>query len=534
MKKVLFNFAALIAAGLIFVSCGEKAKTPDEQFKSVIRTSVMDSTNKLAKGMDETFSQIDFSNLGGDAAITISVDDTTAGIIKGLLQNEIGDVKIDWLKSLNLSAKSTMKEQQTQLAVGVGLNGVNIFTIDCIEDIQDSKIYLRLPEVLKDYFQIDTRGAGFSLKDAAGLYFSKLKMLKSAPSKQVWTAFVDELLTAALSGVSGVERTTETLKAGIDSSKEVSADYTALSFVITPEYAELASENVQKTISESKNLRTILDWAIPILNSYLRADLSVSEVIDAFADAADDFFDDLSEIEDTSVIVYADSKSKMKGVKVVNPEGYVQSIFTQKGNNFGYDFRAVDSDFDEEIVSVCGFGSCSGNKLTGDFKVSEEMDELFSFSLDKISLDELNQLKANGAVTFRPGKDLQKDIQRELRYSGLDRNIIGLFENCAITLKMQQKSRTSGSFELALGDGSDKSYISLKVDSTTRKGDNISIPKEAVDVLTLDGDTAEKYIRSIKTDEIVANLKKAKVDDEYVDKISQLNGEEIMSLIQSF
>ena len=534
MKKVFFNIAALFFAGLIFVSCGESSKTPDEQFKSVVRTSLMDSTNKFANGLDETFSQIDFSNLGGNATITISIDDTTAGIVKGLLQNEFGNVKIDWLKSLSISAKSSMKNETSQLALGLGLNGVNIFTIDCIEDIQNSKIYLRLPEVLKDYFQIDAKKSGISLKDTMDLYFSKIKLLKSAPSKQVFTAFIDELLSAALSGVNGVERTKETLKAGLDASKEVSAEYTALSFAITPEYAELASKYVKTAINESKNLRSILDWAVPIINSSLLSELSVSDVIKNMSDATEEFFLSLAELENSSLIVYADSKSKMTGAKLVTSEGYVQSIFTRKGNSFAYDMRAVDSDFDEEIISVCGFGSCSGKKITGDFKVSEDMDELFSFSVDNISLDDFNQLKANGAITLRPGKDLQRDIQRELRYSGLDRSVVSLFENCAFTLKMQQKSRTSGASELILGDGNEKSYVSLKVDSLAKKADNITIPQDSVDVLNLAPESIENYIRSIKTDEITANLKKANVDDEYVDKISKLNGEEIMSLIESF
>ncbi|MBQ4378890.1 MAG: hypothetical protein II821_06810 [Treponema sp.] len=539
MKKVLLNVFVAVSAAFLLVSCGEKSKTPDEQFKSVVSTSVMDTTKKVASGVNEAFSQIDFSNYGADSTISISLDKNSADLIRGIFTSAVPGVKIDWLNSMQLSTKASIKDKSMAFSLGLGVNEVNIITLECLEDLENAVIYFHVPELLKEHFKLDAAQAGgASVKELLKIYLAEFEFLKAAPKKEVFTGFVEELLNAVLTDVSGVERSTENVKAGLNSSKTVAVDYTALDFKITPEYAKKASENIEKTINSSKNLRTIVEWVLTFATAVdpSTSSTSADEIISSIAEGLAEGVDSLADIENTVITVYADSKSNFRGAKLTaGDDGYAQYIFALNGKEFGYNVSATEKygSSESEIFSVKGYGSYAGGKTTGDFAVFSEEEELFSFSTDNLDVEGLKNLKCNGSVTVRLTDDVRKQLKRELRYS-VDSSVLSLIDNIAFTLDMNQKSLKEAETTLSIGDGDKTKYASLKVNAKIRAADKVKVPADAVDVLTLNENDALEYVKKIETQNVIDSLKKAKVDEEYVELLSQFSGESLAQMLQGY
>ncbi|WP_407426027.1 hypothetical protein [Treponema sp.] len=529
MKKVLLTMAAVLASALLLISCGEKEKTPDEQFKAVVKSSVMESTNKFAGGFRDTFKQVNLSSFGSDGKFSIELDEKTSSLIRGIITEVIPGVDLGWLNSVQLTSSSTLKDDKAGVNLGIGVNSVNILTIECIEDLANAKIYLSMPELLKKYFVIDSKD-NYSLKETFKLYMAELKLLKTAPSEKVFTGFVEELLTALLADVSGVERSVQTLSAGLSSGKDVSADYTVLKFALTEEWCEKTGANLKKAVLASENLKAILDWALQFGEGLLYEDISSEEIAAEFADSLEELFDDLSYEDNVVVSVYADSKSHLKGSKLVVDRDSIESKFVQKGSSFGYSLAAVERK--NELFSLNGFGSYSGGKMTGDFTVYADEENLFSFSTKNFDLEGMQNLKANGSVSFTLTREMQRELKRELRYT-LDENALALIDNLTFILNMQQKDRKSAKTELVIGNG-DSPYLRLKGDFKVNGGSKLTVPQEAIDIETLDEDKIMETVREIKMDTVAANLKKAKVADEYVEAVSQLNGEAIANIVESY
>ncbi|WP_191014571.1 hypothetical protein [Treponema zioleckii] len=529
MKKLVSTLTAVLSAAVLFVSCG-KQQTPDEQFKSAIRNRIMGTTEKLVGGVSDSCSGVDFSNFGSNGKVKLSLDEGTAALIQGLIATQLPNIDVSWFKSINLDVNAILNDGKLKESLGFGLNDTNIVTFDLLFELENGNFYFRVPELLKNYFKVN--GSTLGMQDAMKIYLAEIQLFKSAPSKKVFTGFVDEVLTAVLAGVNGVERTEETLTAGldVDESKKVSANYNALLFKLTPEYATATAENVKKAVSESKNLRTLLDWIIPVVNDLqIAGNLNADEVTNKFAEALAEVFASTAELEDVSVIVYADSKSNMQGYKVAQAEGSAfESIFTQKGNDFGFEMKATEPE--SEVFAVNGFGSLSGGKMTGDFKVSAYKENVFLFSTDKLDVEGLKSFKGNGAITLRLADNYQRMMKETLQYS-VGESAVALAKNLALTLKMEEKSAKKGSFELILGDGEKASYVTLKCDSEYKKSNKIELPAESVDVETIGDEETMNLIGSIKTDEIVENLKKANVPEEYTQIVSMYDGQTILSLI---
>ena len=171
--------------------------------------------------------------------------------------------------------------------------------------------------------------------------------------------------------------------------------------------------------------------------------------------------------------------------------------------------------------------------MTGDFKVFADDEDIFAFSTKNLDLEGLQALKANGTVSFKLTEELQRELRRELRYT-LDKNTLSLIDGLTITLNMAQKDRKSGSAELVLGTSEKDSYFKIKAEGKYSSGSRVSIPKDAVDVMELDDDEALEYVKAIDLSTVVRNLKKAKVEKEYVDAISEFNGEALANIIESY
>ncbi len=525
MKKLFTTLTAVASAAVLFVSCGKQ--TPDEQFKAAIRNGIMDSTEKIAKGVSDSLGSADFSNLAANTKTKLSLDESSIALIQGLLASQVPGMDFSWFKSLNFDVNVGLNGNNFNEVLGIGLNDVNILTFDIIGELENSNAYFQIPELLKKYFKVDGKEMG--MQELFKIYLAEIQLIKSAPSNKVFTGFIDEILTAVLSGVKDVERTEETLTAGlVDSTKKVSANYDSLLFKLNPEYANATAENVKNTIIESKNFRSILEWILPAIKDIGGEEYTYEDATHLFAENFASIFEKAADLENVSFTVYADKKSNFQGFKVNTGFDAFKTVFTQKGKEFGFDMKV--SDESAELFAIGGFGSYSGGKMTGDFEVSSNGENAVIFSTDKLDVEGLKSLKSNGAVTLRLADNYQNIMKEELR-SSLGESAVALAKNLALTIKMEQPKATEGSVEFILGDGEKASYVSLKADSKYQKGSKVEIPAESISVTSIGDEESMNLISSIKMDEICENLKKANLPEEYVQLISMYGSQAILSLI---
>ena len=547
MKKTRVLLVSAAFAVLVCTACGKKPLelTPEEQFKAVITTQVMDTTNSLAAAVSEGYNSIDFAHYGADMALSLTLSDKAAPFVHTLLATTFSNLQLDWLQSVQLTVTSSVQDGVLKAVFGVGANEVTLFTLDCIEDTEKAVIYLRLPEILHQYITLSADDLDYSLQELFSYYKKQLALWKSVPNKAVFTGVVQEVLTALLSPISEVERTTAPLTAGLDERRTVTADYTALTVQLTPDVTERMSAAVATALIESKNLRTLVEWGIQ-LASELQAEagyseLSADELIAVLADAAEEAIAALSDYDEApSLTVYADARNRLSGYKVSLPASDSTLLYAmpQKGSSFGYTLSLIEGADDASAATsdtryaLKGYGTYRFGKLTGDFTAYNADEALCSFSTKKLDIRGLQELRFNGAVSVPLTEELQELIKDEFSDLLEDARALSLLDSLSVTFTMAQKNRSAAQLNVVLRGGH-VAFLTLSASSKASTGSAITLPTETVPLMARSDEETVALLRAVGLATVLDNLRKAKAPDSYVDALARFNGEALASWFEA-
>lgn len=527
MKKIRVALCALVAV-VAFASCHKEPDlTPEEQFKAVVSKQVMDSADVFIGGATDAAHSIDFKNIGSNALVTLTLDDTASRFLAAVCENMMARIDVSWLKSAQFKCNGTVKDDVMQFSIISGINKVDVVTIEWSLDLKNAVAYIRVPELLQKHLKVTDDSAASSFAELFTIYKKEFLLLSTLPEKAVFTGAINEILDALLSSVSDVKSETKTLTAGLDD-KTVSAPYTALTLTVTDDMIEAAQKEVSHAISKSKNVRAIFKWLEKVADGYgFDADEVLEEFADSFADALEEIF-----YEDDTITVYTGSKLSYGGVtaSLCDEEVEFECIRPKKGSNFGYSCKfSTYTDFE-----ISGYGAISGDKLSGDYVVNIDSDDAFTFAIKKFDLKSLKKCLWNGTITFALAEELEDGLKDELS-DIVDEEFVSLLDKLVLTFSVDQKSPASGTCTLSIGDGGKKSYITLASTSSINKAAPVTLPEtDVVDVDDLDTNGIAELLRSVDLAKIVESLKKAGVPDAYVQSLSAVNGDMLAMLFGGY
>lgn len=541
MKKHFLLVTAVALSLSFFVSCGggddADKMTEMEQFQTVIKKSSEEFSQELTQTQD-VYNSFDFNNFAENLEVSFSLGDAASDLISSIASSIAPELSFDWLKSVSAGIDYTMKDSSLKVGAKVGVNKTDIITASVTEDTPSSTIFIQIPELFKQNFKISTRDFGFSMKDIMSSYDEAMAVLTTMPELSKFQGLYDEFLNALSDSVTQVSRSKETITAGFGDSKNISKEYTVLSINLDEKTYKSFLKNIQGIVKNSQNLSDILSWAIPYVNTYSDEKISKREFINELSEEIQDSID-YGNFEDSDMILnlYVTEKSEIAGLKLTPPDDDVYSggiyfAMPKNGDKFGYSLKVVESgdlETGDAVLDVQGYGTSAKGKITGDFTVNYEGDEIVSFETRDLSYE---KSLLNGTVIFSPSAALKNEISREVR-NEFGSAVSGIVSNLKYSIGFAQKDRNSAAVDFGLLDDSNKPFVTLsaKADVNTKPA-KIALPTS--DIVNIDEDfeyEVEDLIESLDFSKIIANLRKAKVPDEYVDLIEQVDSDTIYGIL---
>ena len=547
MKKLIGLAAVLSACLVLFVSCGgkddSKKLSPEEQFKKSVSKAFVDNSKLVAHGLSQIKDTMEFSNFGDEFVISAEVGEPLQTLVNALLSENYLEYNTQWLSSVQVTAKAGLTDNEVQVSVKAGLNNTDIVSVNVYEDSKNSTVYFSVPELIKNNFKISEQDFGVSVREIMNQYLDQVSFYKNLPEETVFTGFIEEMVNAFVAPVNQVSRSTEELKAGLPGGKIVASNYTVLSTKLNEDVSYRMGEALANVVRSSTNFNALANWFVPILSKAEGYKIRVKDFTEEFAEAIEDVFEDLFYDSELTLKLYVDPQSNLAGLYLYDEEAAVIACMPQKGNSFGYCVAVTENPKGMNIENIYttaigvlnGYGSYSGGKMTGDFRIYAEGEEVLDFETKNLDITNLKSLKPNGTLTIHPKaetRNMVKDaIEDEFYING---SLLSFVDNLDMSLNMTRKDYNSGNYEIVLNSGNTK-FVSLSYKDTVSKPGTIKMPTS--DIMALDEDSIEDYediLDGISTSTIVANLKKAKVAPEYIEPLESLTGEMLGELVGDY
>lgn len=547
MKKLIGLAAVLSACLVLFVSCGGKddAKklSPEEQLKKSVSKAFVDNSKLIAHGLSQIKDTMELSNFGDEFVISAEVGEPLQTLVNALLSESDLDYSTQWLNSVQVTAKTGLTDNEVQVSVKAGLNNTDILSVNVYEDSKNSTVYFSVPELIKNNFKIAEEDFGLSVREIMNQYLDQVSFYKNLPEETIFTGFIEEMVNAFVSPITQVSRSTEELKAGLPGGKTVASNYTVLSTILNEDISAGMGETLGNVVRSSSNFNALANWFVPILSKAEGYKIRVKDFTEEFAEEVEDTFEDMFYGVELTLKLFVDSQSNLAGLYLYDDEAAVIACMPQKGNSFGYciavseNAQTINTEniYTTAIGAINGYGSYSGGKMTGDFKVYAEGEDLLDFETKNLDITNLKSLKPNGTLTIHPKAETRSMVKDSLEDEFyVDGSLLSFIDNLDMSINMNRKDYNTANYEIVLNSGKTK-FAALSYKDTISKPGTIKMPTS--DIMALDEDSIEDYediLDGISTSAIVENLKKAKVAPEYIQPLESLTGEMLGDLVGDY
>lgn len=440
---------------------------------------------------------------------------------------EMADVDLTWLTDFSMGVGYSMKDYLLGYDLSFGLNKSDILSLRTITDLEGGTIYLQVPELTADYIGLDldeiTDGYGtesFEMYREMQETFAAVQ--KAMPDTRDVEKLLQKYLELALSGVSDVEKSTKTIKAGGVQQKctelEVTFDGKSLSKIL---------EAVLKEIPKDKDLKKLF---VSTVDSLMEIDgdwpMAGEEAWEEFIEEVEELLDSLDELKSSDEVlvmkVYVDGKGKIVGRVLELVEGRetyatVSTLATEKGSKFGYEFSIQSGSGYGGEMALTGSGKKSGNKLTGDFELKYN-----GISVLDLKVSELDMSKGypNGSITMTLSRQIANLLSTSMSYYGTGFGT--MLTDMEFILDFQM---TENSDKITLGLNNDgEKIVSFSVSAETGDGSAVSVPDAKNTIFLEDDEALENWLKNLDWESFIEKLDKAGLPDEIVDTIEDIAG----------
>ena len=233
---------------------------------------------------------------------------------------------------------------------------------------------------------------------------------KSLPSKETLKKIVKRYIRVALKQISGVKKSSKTLKA-----EGISERCTVLKVTVDSDTLIDIFEAWAKEIEKDKELKSVIEKVLKGLESTgigagfedADADEILEELSDKLTEAAEDIekYPDYFISDEIEMAVYVDAKGKVRGRECKLGYEEIQIYTPHKGNKIGVEI--VLDDF-----TITGKGKDNGGKITGEFSINVNENECVVINLTNFNTNTVLAGRLKGKAEFSIGEDLVKVLQR--------------------------------------------------------------------------------------------------------------------------
>ena len=458
--------------------------------------SVQDSLKGMEKG---TSTKTDIKITANNSMLT--------SLMASLMGGDMNSVNMSWLNNIMISLDVDAKGNQFAVNCGVGVNDKVLASIGAIADGNQNKMYMNAPELNANYLYADLDMMDIDLQSMYDMVEPTRKLAEDLPSEKEVKKMVGTYLDIVFSYVEEVEKIEETVYVAGES-KEM----TVLKAKITaPKLMQMIME-LAETAQEDKTLQKLVN---AVETYYLSIEAMQYGYYGGQPSAYEDLMHELQDLVE----------EMNEEAQYVGEENYIMlSNYVSSGMIVGRRAEIFTNGMYEDELCYYMF---LPTKDGGYFEANMEEVQIYAdVNDDTVAVDLLAEgmnvasviledfeMKAgvpNGTMTIIPSSMLLDELDVPASFYGYQQ--IGLEMTFDGDLK-------SGTTQVALLIGG-QSMVDVSISVKEDKFNKITVPTSATS-LESEYDMMA-WVSGIKFDTVIKNMQSAKVPNEYVQLVQQL------------
>ena len=511
------KITAILLASLMGISTMPATAWAADSYKETEKAAVAKAIQEFGADYAESLSQMNTEEVKGNAKIKISLDDGGKAIL-GMLS----PVDISWLSDASVNANVGLNDELMTEAMDVNVNGTKICTVEYYMDMENSEIYMRIPELSEGYIKMNmdqmTQEAveeadqeldssfttSMDMADAMNSYFSTLENL---PEADVLTSVLTRYTDIIFDNVADAENPgTQEAVAG-----DVSQELTVLEGQVTQSEALPMFQQILDTAKTDEELKGLIETWTAAMND---PDYTYETFLEAIEDMEKELDVDADETDESGFVLRAwvDADGEVVGRQFSakddeQDEELFSYLCTTDGEKKGFSLQVGSGD---DAFGLEGSGVMNGDLLNGTYTLS-------TGGTDAVTID----------VTDYDTKALADGIWK------------GTYTISGVPVQIEDGSPYDpfGGMQLIFtADGADKDNMEwnlaiaasgVNLGSVSLAGGNGGETLAAVDVASLtdvydfsNDDEIEKYTASMNLDALTENLTSAGMPEGWLDDLT--------------
>ncbi len=479
---------------------------------------------------------------------------------------------VSWLKSLNIDISSSIKDEVQGLNCNFKLNGKDLTKFMFVLNMKDKEAYLKLSDITEKYLKVgsdfindalgslsddvlgDYSGAGSLIGDSETIannqadYNEMIKLMEqyanTLPKKAELAKIINRYIDIVLNQIDDVKEKTKTLK--VDG---VSQTFTVSTARIDADTLEKIIKKICDSLAKDKDVKKVFDGVVKVMNKeiededgnvgfygllYGDGEVKPEDIYEQFVEYLEGVSENAEALAKQALgskeiknVIYIDSNGVIRGrdisFETEDGESHQLEIHrTVKGSDYGfeciyknkvyssyYSWFGVDKRLQENEISVESSGKKSGNKYTGDVKITSNGSST-KFKIKNLDISNILSGKFSGTVSAEGGSSpfdaLGVVSGKKLGVSvDFNINVPGKKGNVAIIVT-----------------SSDDKLLTVKIGSSYAGGKKTSIPYDSACIEVEEKDDLQDYLETINLDKLYKKLDKMGANDEVLDFIEDL------------
>ncbi len=420
-------------------------------------------------------------------------------------ENLTGEMDLDWINKLSLSATSEMGKDKAAVDLVLALSNSEVLKLDAITDMEQQALYFAISNLSDKYLKVDVEMDDVAEVGGAANITEALddpEFKKVLPSEEALNELLTKYVDIVIDSIEAKEISTMYLTVG-----DVAGEYTVIEYEITEEDALAIAEKLLNAAKEDTELKEIIESACGYLADKEIIDPDIDyydefeEFIDEGLDAVEEAMDDADDNDPITIKNFVNSKHEICGRTVeVDGDEMFNYITVWKGTKFATEVE-VDN------VKVEGSGEVKGTKLNAEYTVKVDKSKYLDIIIEEADVIALSDKKFNGTVRV----ELSDTFVEEMgNYEFAD-----LMEeyDFAFEFKIAAEEKTS-KLEVNVLSKRDL-FVGFDITTTLNESDgNITVPSEAID--PTDSQALTDWIESLDLTKVADALEEGGLDEDLV------------------
>lgn len=436
---------------------------------------------------------VNYTENGYEANAELTLGDEGKNLLYDAADIDLGD-----LDTIGITGKAQVNTDKVAESASISLSGNQILSVNSIMDLTNEMLYEQIPELSEDYFRQDLSDSyDYSMEEMRDMLKKLPEYYDAMPDKELVKTLMTRYVTLILTDMTNVQKGSGTLTAG-----GVSQNCTKLTVTITKDDFRKIVKDVATAMKDDNDVKSLI-MGMAELDEYTTPEAAYESFQESLQNTLDELDDEFEDMENITMVVWVDDEGVVKGRSITSDGTTVTYAAPENSGKIGLEISENGS---YSTVSLTGAGTKKGSKVTGQYALKSNDEEVMTVNVEDFDMDTMKQGYINGKISA--------SLDSFLADADVDRTIRNLLEGAQLSLNIESsKGSTKVAADLSVSSGE-----LLSVSASVNE-----VGKETIkDVDSVSMDDWADSISSDDLQKIIDKLEAAGLPTTYVEQLQSM------------